>query len=175
MVFLIGDKVTQKQIIDFIRHIDPEIKIEFVSERTMKRRKVPSVAYAMPYKWLVCFGKEIVKWNRIVVYSIILHELGHIYTGVTKSDSKDELRAQLWAIKIANLLKMYGLSEYLWKEIRDLDKTQSYKEGRRYFLASKLAKKLPHPIKSHKIYEAIEFKNGVSNPNWFNQLLEMIN
>jgi len=166
--------VTQKQIIDFIKYIDPEIKVEFVSERTMRRRKVSSVAYAMPYKWLVCFCIDIVKWNRLVACSVILHELGHIYTGVTKNESHDELRAQLWAIRIAYLLKLYGLAEYMWKEICDLDKTQSYIKNRRYYMASKLAKRLPNPIKCYKVYEALEYANGISNPAWFNQMLQMI-
>jgi len=172
--FLSGDKVTKQQIIDFIEYIDPEIKIEFVTERTMRRRKVYSVAYAQPYKWLVCFSKDIVKWNSLIVYSVILHELGHIYTGVSKSDPQDELRAQLWGIKIAQLLKFYGVAEYMWKEICDLYKTQTYNEGRKYFIASKLANRIPNPIKSYRVYQAIEFENGVSNPGWFNQLLKMI-
>jgi len=166
--------VTKNQITDFITYIDLEIKVEFVTERTMKRRKVNSIAYAKPYKWLVCFNKDITKWNSLIIYSVVLHELGHIYTGVSKSESKDELRAQLWGIRIAQLLKLYGVAEYMWKEICELYKTQTYKENRRYFLASKLANRLPSPIKSYKIYQAIEYNNGVSNPDWFNKLLKMI-
>jgi len=166
--------VTKQQITDFIKYIDPEIKVEFVTEGTMKKRKVNSIAYAEPYKWLVCFIKDITKFNSLIIYSVVLHELGHIYTGISKSKSKDELQAQLWGVRIARLLKLYGVAEYMWKEICDLYKTKTYKKDRIYFLASKLANRLPSPIKSHKIYQAIEYNNGVSNPGWFNQLLKMI-
>lgn len=166
--------MTKHQIIDFIKYIDPEIKVEFVTERTMKRRKVNSVAYAEPYKWAVCFSKDITKWNSLIIYSVVLHELGHIYTGVSKSEAQDELRAQLFGVRIAQLLKFFGVAEYMWKEICGLYKTQTYKDNRRYFLASKLANRLPSPIKSQKVYQAIEYSNGVSNPGWFSQLLKMI-
>lgn len=161
--------MTESEIRDFIKYIDPEIRVKFVTQKTMKRNKVDSIAYAMPYRWLICFSKNIISWGKIVTFSVILHELGHIYTGITSRCSYDELRAQLWGIKVAQMLRMHGLAEYMWKEYRDLSKSKQY--PKRYQMASKLIQRLPNPICCRNIYDALEYKDGIADPLWLDKLI----
>jgi len=133
--------MTEAQVCSFIRKVagpDWNIKVSFFTDKS-------PYSYGAHIRNQKHSKEAILRVNRDLERGnprgLLLHELGHCFGKDPHNSSsvKNELSAQLWAIKRAKQLRMFALERHLKWELAEHWLTYDWNSGyRRYVLASRM-------------------------------------
>ena len=141
--------MNKKQVEKFIDQIwaNSGIEVEFCSDRTLTYAGWADIRYSPSRIILNMYYIKKEKYNDAAIKGIILHEMGHILGGHLTGTPKNELCAQLFALKVADKFKMVRVFKRLLLELycwgarkwtkADIGAYQIYHEAYRLFLRDK--------------------------------------